>query len=370
MIAWTFRARRLSALSAVVLCLSGMIACDDDGGSLDSDCTSTQDVRALLTAYAERAERATGALLNDAVAFDSLAEALPAQPTADDVVVLREAWLGLAGTYQAAAPYAAGADLTTDEAAGLNPFPVNEAAIEASIDGGSGDLPEQPAFDRGVPALDYLLFQSSAMGVAARLADDADRVTALRVYARYLRRDASAVAEAWTRGRDAFVAREGTAAGSGVSALINLASKHLEDLRRDKLATPAGITTLGIANPQTVEAPYSGTSLRLLRDGVAASETFLFGSAGDRTNRLVDYVEGLDTEAARSLLADIEGTYADIERALDAVETPLQRAVSEEPDDVLELYRALSDQVVNLKTDLPAVACVSITYVDNPSDSD
>jgi len=78
----------------------------------------------------------------------------------------------------------------------------------------------------------------------------------------------------------------------------------------------------------------------------------------------------LPTVDAATLVDDIESQYTLMLNELGDVDNPLTEAVDEDTDDVQEAYNAISRQVVNLKTDVPAVACVAITYVDNPSDSD
>ena len=55
---------------------------------------------------------------------------------------------------------------------------------------------------------------------------------------------------------------------------------------------------------------------------------------------------------------------------LSAVPAPLSAAVDEDMELAIEAYNQVTRQVVNLKTDMPTLLCVAITYIDNPSDSD
>ena len=59
--------------------------------------------------------------------------------------------------------------------------------------------------------------------------------------------------------------------------------------------------------------------------------------------------------------------------AIDAVKNtpaPLHDTVVNDNETVVNAYNEITKQLVNIKTDLPSVLCVSITYIDNPSDSD
>ncbi|MCB0614576.1 MAG: peptidase M75, partial [Phaeodactylibacter sp.] len=56
--------------------------------------------------------------------------------------------------------------------------------------------------------------------------------------------------------------------------------------------------------------------------------------------------------------------------ALSLVQAPLSGAIEGNNERVVNAYNEITRQLVNIKTDMPSVLCVSITYVDNASDSD
>ena len=358
--------RLVYVFAALVL----LCACGDDGdggGPASGRCQSSADVALLLAGYATRAENTILASALEAQALQEAVADLPAGPTAADVLGLRERHRAAWSAYQLAAPYGYGPDGSDDVPARINPYPIDTLAVLAI----GTALPATPNFDRGLAALDYLLYaEPSEAALAQRMSQDAAYVDRLATLTEHVVATHTAWLESWTNGRDDFRMRTGTAAGEGVSVLINAASRHFEDLRRDKLGTPLGVATLGVPNPQTVEARYSGTSLRYLRLGVRASDLFVLGDASTSLS-LDDYLRGLDSPDARSLADELRAQYALIAAALDDVpgDEPLQDLVAA-PGELQPLYAALSRQVVNLKTDLPAVSCVAITYIDNPSDSD
>ena len=356
----TFSRLLLAAGLAGALLAAG---CDDDEGNGASACRSAADLQSILTdARATAIARADTAR----AAAAAINLALPSA-RAGDRTMLQEAVADLQLAFAAFEPLAGGPDGSLQTVAEVNPFPLDEAAVDAYLTGpeDGGDFPSGPAaFDRGLPALDYVAFATEAVDAAALADPDLDTLVA------ELQRQLAVAGDAW-RAADSWPADEGTAAGSSLSVLVNALSKHFEDLRRDRLATPAGVTTLGFPNPQTVQAPYASASLELMLAGIAANRDFFLGS--DAADGLDAYLRGLDSPDAAALADDITEQYRASSAAVAAIDAPLQASVADDggdEEDVRAAYAALSLQVVNLKTDLPSVACIAITYVDNPSDSD
>jgi hypothetical protein len=94
-------------------------------------------------------------------------------------------------------------------------------------------------------------------------------------------------------------------------------------------------------------------------------------------------VDGINGEGLDDLLlglnADKDGVnlsnviisqYEEIAEKMLAIDGPLSEAVDVDKEDVINAYNSLSEQVIYLKSDMPSVMCIPITYVDNPSDSD
>ncbi len=358
---------RYSSIIVVLLVL--VAACKSDDSELSNDCTSTVSRADLADTYADYAvDRLVGFQLST-TSFSNRIEDLEASIQAADIVEARRAYSNLAFIYQNVAILSYGPQGSLMFGDKLNPYPLDEGEVEAFIASGSDTLPSSPNFDRGLPAIEYLLWSS---GDSAQTADafiqNPRRVQTLSIISRQLLHDATTLGSAWSKGRSDFVAATGTGAGSALSTIINNVSRYFEDLRRDKLGTPFGVSTLSIPNPQTVEAPYSEQSLKLIEDGVNATYDYLVARGQEAS--LLNYLQGLSGTEGAQLVADINQQQTVIATASDAVDEPLAEAVQHDRDDVQQLYNALSRQVVYLKTDVPAVACVAITYVDNPSDSD
>lgn len=289
---------------------------------------------------------------------------------------LRPAWLA----WQRIAQYEFGPAEEVALRSSLNNFPANITAIESNIAAGTTDFNRPDTYDKGFPALDYLLFGTGDTPAAIVERFNAGELApANRQYLTRILDDmttrTSQVVDAWQNQgyRDAFVRNTGTAAGTSLSLLINSLNEHYEAIRRDKLGIPSGALTLGFTNPDQVEARYSGLSRELCLEAVRAARALFAGetSTGINGNSLDDLLNYIDAQKdGQPLSALIINQFTAAITAIEAISQPLHLAVEQQKSVVSNAYVAMQRQVILLKTDMPSMLCVAITYVDNPSDSD
>ena len=179
---------------------------------------------------------------------------------------------------------------------------------------------------------------------------------------------------AWTNGyRETFVANTGTAAGTSLSLLTNQLNQHYEAIKRDKIGIPSGALTLGFTNPESVEAYYSGYSIELAVAALNSSRQLYLGNAMDGTAGIGfdDYLTEIGAEKSGIPLDEIiQQQYTATIAAVAGLANPLSATVDTDTESVVSAYNETVKQIVNIKTDMPSVLCVAITYIDNPSDSD
>lgn len=251
----------------------------------------------------------------------------------------------------------------------FNFFPINISLVEQQLDAGF-DPDNSSLFDKGLPVLDYFIFNK---------ASPEDRIQYLtqpkvtEYFNQVLDKMISVATEILAGYRngytDEFISSTGTAAGTTLSLLINALSQYFENNRRNQLGIPSGALTLDIPNPDKTEAYYSSISLALLKKGVETSRLLYEGKM--KGGGIKDYVTALEANNSGEQIAnEISNAFNTVLFAIEKIDEPLSRAVSGDREHVAALYRAMSDQVIHLKTDLPARTCISITYVDNPSDTD
>jgi len=355
--------------------LSLASSCDPDMGNNTTACESDFDQKAMFTNLADNLIVPAFKDFESKVAQLSLSQtAFTETPNQANLETLRADFITTYTSFQAVAQYNFGPAKTVFFRSSLNNFPLNIAETQANIQAGMYDFEMPDNYDKGFPALDYLLY-----GLAD---NDTDIVNTYIIgesaanHIQYLEDVVTAisfatthVADAWqSTYRDEFVNNTGTAAGTSLSLIINDLNENYELTKRDRLGIPSGVLTLGFTNPEKVEAPFSGLSKELLVASLEASEALFKGAAGQG---LDDYLADVNARKNDQLLTDvITNQLASALEAARAIEGDIAVVVEDNLEAVTNAYAESAKNVVPLKTDMPSVLCVSITYIDNPSDSD
>ncbi|NUQ24670.1 MAG: imelysin family protein [Saprospiraceae bacterium] len=363
-----------TALALIVLIGS---ACNDNN---QSPCVSEQDQSAVFQNIADNLIIPGYDDLNTRLAtLQSAAQAFTGDPSTQQLEALRNAWKAAYLSWQRVAQYEFGPAEERQLRAFLNAFPIETAAVETQLNSGNFVFDNAETFDKGFPALDYLLYGTGATDadILARYSTDplaGNYKGYLTAVAAQMQQLVSETLQAWTGGfRQTFIANTGTAAGASLSLLINALNEHYELIKRDKLGIPVGAVTLGFPNPDKAEAFYAGIFAELALEALRASESLYLGRAVNGANGegLDDYLQQV---AAKQQGQDLHQLIVDqfeaaIE-ALEAVPDPLSETIATDKALVEAAYVEVSEQVRLLKTNLPSQTCIAITYIDNPSDSD
>jgi predicted lipoprotein len=365
------------SFSLLLFSLFGLLGCKDDDGS--GNCDSNFDQKAMFVNVADNLILPTYAELQEKVNdMSAKTNAFVSNPTVETLDSLRSSFLGAYFVWQQAAQYEFGPAEEVFLRSSVNNFPADTAAISANIETGSYDFDIPDAYDKGFPALDFLLFG---------IAPDASVIVAKfsggqgEKFRQYLSAVVADIKErvdqtlsGWTSGyKETFINNTGTAAGTSLSLIINNLDHNYEMIKREKLGIPSGVLTLGFPNPDKVEAYFSGISLELAIAALEASEQLFLGKSNTGTDGpgLDDYLVEVKAMKSGQLLSDIiKSQFTSAINAVKGLAAPLSGTVQNDKDSVLQAYNEVSKQLVNIKTDMPSVLCVSITYIDNPSDSD
>lgn len=358
---------QLSTILAFVLLLA---ACGDDTPTTGCETDFDQEAmfeniadNLIIPAYADLKEKVDN-LEAKTTDFQSNTN----QSTLD---TLRNSWLEAYRVWQRASPYKFGPSEEVFLFNSVNNFPLNVDETNEKIVNEDYDFSSPDAYDKGFPALDYLLFGigNDDAEILAQFAD-AKYMTYLTKVVEDIKTRVDATATAWNTYRATFVTNTGTAAGSSLSQIVNGFNENYEFIKREKLGIPSGVVTLGFTNPTKVEAFYAGESVALANEALAASFQLYLGGNG---LGLDDYLQTIGTikgdktldEAIQEQFTSAINTLQDL-----GTTTPLSELVDTETSKVVNAYNEVTKQLVNIKTDMPSVLCVSITYIDNPSDSD
>ena len=269
---------------ALIACLAWATMACKDSTSDETGGSAAFDRSAMLAHYADSLiVPAYDGWLAATQALHQQAEAFAASPAPNTRAELQRLWLEAVRAWQWAAPYDFGpanqptGKLTQEVAT----FPADAAGIERYIAAGDNSLNNFDRATRGHYAIEYLIHGPEA----DKLATEANRRAYLLALTAHLQRLAQQTRSAWTTYRPLFVGNAGTDAGSSTTTLFNEFNVHYELLKNFKFGLPlgqrAGQTQ---AEPQRVEAYYSGQSLALAREHFRVTEHVYYG----RTKRGTD----------------------------------------------------------------------------------
>ena len=352
-----------------VLVLAIFIGCDDKN-SLSNQCSVEFDQQALFASILQDQILPGYSHLSTSLEqLDQDFETLQTGSSAEDLEALENSFSEAYHAWKRVEIFNFGPAEDLQALDYFNLFPLNISKVEDQLS--SGFNPDNTmSFDKGLPVLDYFIFNKkdaqerieylSRADVAIYFAQALDKMLSIS--------DDILLAYDTGYGAD-FQAMTGTAAGSSLSLMVNALSQYFENNRRNQLGVPSGAVTLDIPNPDKTEAYFSAISRDLIQTSVSTAHSLYQGISGGPGIR--DYLDALEDEVDGEKIAnDISDQFNKIINTLPSVDKPLSEAVINDREDVAALYRAMSDQVINLKTDLPSRLCISITYVDNPSDTD
>jgi len=344
----------------------------DDNGDGSNACNSSFDQSAMFTNIADNIiipafsdlQSKVNQLSDKGVDFTN-------NTNLENLDNLRTAYLQAYLAFQSVAQFEFGPAESVFLRNSLGNFPTSEEAINANIQAGSYDFSQPDVFYKGFPAVDFLLF-----GLDTDDAALVDLYTNSNAHQQYLgdliddiknRTDQST--EDWKSSyRSTFVNNTGTAAGTSLSLLINALNENYELIKRRKIGIPSGVLTLGFINPEEVETFYSGHGVQMAVAALKASQQLYLGKDG---LGLDDFLMAVDARKEDTLLDElIKIQFSNTIAAVGALDDPLSQTVENDQAAVEDAYNEIAKQLVNIKTDMPSVLCVSITYIDNPSDSD
>lgn len=310
------------------------------------------------------------ALQQAIVAMEQAAQTFTNSPSAAALDSLRNNFRQAYLAWQAVAIFEFGPAENLQLRTALNSFPLFVQRLEDGISSGVYDL-ETPAysFARGFPALDYLLFHTDPASLVTAFGNANRKAYLLAVIAQ-LKTKINAVVQAWQQGYLAtFTTTTGVATGTPISLLVNQLCAHFETIKNERLGTPLGVKVSYVASPERVEAYYSGWSIELAIAAIEASQRIFQGGSGQG---LDDYLQAAGAEKdGRPLVEIINAQYQTAIQGLRALQpATLSQAIVNSNQAARAAYAHVLNQVVYLKTDLPSLLCVSITYVDNVDDGD
>ena len=367
---------KLIAVFCVLTIVGFLSSCKDDNQKFTPSCISEYDISPLLVNYVD--EIIIPRLESFDKQFDECyqeGENFIDNPQLENLIQFRMEYIAVHKLWQTVSAFSFGPGEDVFWVSSFNNFPLNESKVLLDVQDGKMDFSSPDDYNKGLPLLDFFLYglSDSEEGIL----DSFSINNAFGIYTKAVLDDMDKklddVIGNWQSYANEFKQKTGTTDGQSINLLVNTLNKDYEYIKRNKIGIPSGVLSLGFTNPREVESYHSGQSLELAKTAIQSSKDLFLGTKFDGTDG-----EGLE-EILRSIGADKNGvSLADViinqydialER-INAIEETLQESVDDDKQNVIDAYNALSEQVIYLKSDMPSVMCIPITYVDNPSDSD
>lgn len=356
--------QRLLLFSLILL---GLASCKDETGG--GPTSQGFDRGSMLSYYADQhIQPAFDSLSMAAQELHSRLLGLAAQPSPVQLGELRAAWSRVYFHWQKAAIFnvgpAAEQGLRKRMTEELGTFPVSEAKINTYLSAGDTSFANFDRDSRGLFAMEYLLFAGTEADVLNRLAQTPAR-NYLTALSNRFRSETNRIAAEWRGYRSEFVGNTATSAGSPTVQLYNEFLLSYEGLKNFKLGLPLGLRMGQTqAEPQKVEALYSGQSLAGIARQMQALEAFWRGNS---STGLREYL--LASTGGEELVNRTEAQLRIIEARITACGTGrLDSLITANPQPAIDLHTELQRNTRFFKSDMSSLLGLTITFSSGDGD--
>ena len=303
--------------------------------------------------------------------------ALRAAPSVDTLASAQTAYRAARAQYKTTEAYRLGpADDLAITGEAIDTWPADSTKLEALLAGtGPLDVVEVGKLgsnQRGLPALEYLLFDSAVSdaevlsrftqpGSGARRAELAESVASdLTIVCK---RVSDALGGPTGYGHQLAEAGVGSslyaAQSEGVDKVVTALVYLSELVVLKKLSKPLGVDMNNVVQPAQEEGPRSDSSLRDLQNNLAGIQAIYSGERGALTGQgLGSAVRTINPGAATRFEAALQATVA----ALNAVPPPLRSALTQNRPAVEAAYQAFRALKSSLVTDVAGALGASIGF--------
>jgi predicted lipoprotein len=291
--------------------------------------------------------------------------AIQSNPTEAKFEDVKAQWKACYLSFQRVKTFDFGPAMNTGFKGAIGTFPTDTTQISSNIAAGTYNLATATNADAvGLASLDFLFYQTDAYL----------KITTSQFYSQYcldviqkMKSETDAVVSAWSSFKSTFIASTGNESTSMFSMLVNDFCQDWEEAKAAKLGIPLGKYSLGIQRPEYIEARYSGYSLPILKASLKSiAEIYSgIGTNGQDGIGFDDYLIALDKSTLNNTIKTkfqtIDGLFSPFNSTLEIELTQNQTALE-------NLFNAISEQVIFIKTDMTASFGILITYQDNDGD--
>ncbi len=341
--------------------------------------TDTFDRGVLLQNFADNLIRpAYNDLHSKTLLFHTAVLIFNTTPSVENLNALQSAWQEVYFQWQFANAYNFGpageAGLQKGLIEEIGTFPAGVVKMEANLASGVWNTSDFNRDARGFPAIEYLIYGAAATPeeIVNVFSQSLNHKAYLAALSENLRDRIATVTDAWNGAYyTEFINNKGTDAGSSTSQLYNEFVRSFEAAKNFKLGLPMGKRPGQTqAEPQLVEAYYSGKSLECLRVHLTSVENIWYGrsKSGQDGIGFREYLEKV--EGGPALIISTETQLAALRTALAAVaDSPaLSVQISNANPQLETLYTEFQKMTRYFKSDLSSLLGIAITFSSGDGD--
>ncbi len=228
---------------------------------------------------------------------------------------------------------------------------------------------------KGLPALEYLLFNPSGDNATIVSAlSDSKRCAYLKALGEDVSANVTLLYNAWAPEQGSYGLSLATAGqgsqdypslNTAINDIINNMSSMIEQAKDTKLGKPLGYKDGGVAQPNSVESPYSHYSLQdLIRNFEGLQDFYLGSYNGSAGLGLHHFVQSKSV----NLASDMDIAIAEAITALKAIPEPLSQSVLDQHDLVDAAYVKVRNVQDLLRGPISSLLGVTVSFSDSDGD--
>ncbi len=362
--------KSIKFLALLLVVIFGIVACKKDLPDADESNFNRAEMLVeyrdvfIIPAY-NNAETKSNILLQSANNFTT-------SPSADQLLLLQNAWVDAALSWQSACMFNFG----PAEEAGLNKslqeevatFPISISKINNILSSGSWNLNDFNRDARGLYAIEYLIFDTlySTETLLNRFQNPTTS-NFLIALCTDLKNRISTVQSAWGSYGNEFVKNAGTDAGSSVSMMYNEFVKSYEALKNFKFGLPLGLRPGQVSvDPVLLEARFSHKSFQLAREHFITLVKIYRGI--NETKSFKGYLKTVTGGEALVISTEQQldvllGQFNGLEENLD-----MQARIQSNPQALIDIHTELQRNTKNFKSEMSSLLGIAITYASGDGD--
>ncbi|WP_294673342.1 imelysin family protein [uncultured Fluviicola sp.] len=292
---------------------------------------------------------------------DFLADKTPAK-----LDLAKQAWIDANISFQRVKAFDFGPAMSANIVFTFGTFPCDTTQINNNIQNGGYDLSASNNLDAsGLDALDYLFYHSGAL---TQFQNSANACTYVSEIIAKMKTEITAVVAGWSGYRSTFVNGTSNESTSPFALLVNNFCKDFELCKTTKIGFPIGNHTLGIQQPNYLEARRSGIGRMLLIENIRASRCIYYGLSLTGNNNGTGFDDYLNALDKGTLSATIASRFDYMYSTPQSWTETLEQLMTSSPGTLEDFYAYQQGSVIYMKTDMASAFGVLITYQDTDGD--